>query len=627
MECPKCGNQLKDTAKFCGKCGTKIEQQAAPVANACVECKNELKSGAKFCGKCGTAQPQRQSTDNTPAEQENSTKGFIMWEMQPGQVALKLTEQIFSEYSKAKGVVIPEGYLAMVLCGGKLQTMLDAGVYRFGQKAESNAGVGARIAGFFTGLFSSRSNKSLEQNKKDIEVVAQAVQNRLPVEIVVCRSSNFSLPFSFKKVPTSSIKVDVGLLLSVQVSNLLALYKNHLIDKTVLPAEILATELSVQLEETVHQTLMVLSPEKITLNSELKTTLLEELKALFGSKMPFIECVDLLKISTEREELQRLEQLSEEMYLSERELEQLTRRNEFMNRLTQEQNNAELQNAANTAEFNRQLAQINKDNLLTEEELAIVQREIQERAEDHEFERTRAMDMLVMQHQHDMQSAQIKMEEEQGTRLFNIHMDRQRQTDDYTDERRRKEMDLDKEEQLGQLDILKQAQDIRQQREQAEHDRKMDEKNQDHSNEMEKLDKFSGMSAEQIMVANPNITPEAAKAMAAKFQAEAAEKAADNRAETAQTQMHMMKEFMEQQMQVVRDMSVANQQAMANMAEGKEREIERTQNMMDKNEDRYADVVREQIKAGSKQQGKFCGSCGQEAGEDVFCPECGNRVE
>lgn len=623
MECPKCKNQLSDTAKFCGKCGTKIELPANTTSNAegipCVKCGNILKPNAKFCGKCGTAQPSTQ-------QEENPTKGYIMWEMQPGQIALRLTEAIFSQYGRANGVVIPEGYLAMVMCGGKMQSMLEPGVYRFDKKISESNDPLSIIAGFFGNLFNGRQKHNATQNQKDAEAVAQSVQKRVPVEIVVCRSSNFLLPFTFKAVPTAAIKVDVGIVVSMQVSNLVEMYKRHLIDKTVLAAETLAKEITPYLESAVHSCVAPISPDKVDNNADLKAALSEKIKAIFTDKLAYAELLDITKIDTSREELQRLNRLSEEMYLSERELEQLSRRNEFMNRLTQEQNSAELQNASNAAEFNRRLAEINRDNLLTEEEMANLQREIQERSEDHQFERARAMELMVVQHQHDIQAARIKMEEELGNKLFNIQQERQRKVDDYTDERRKKEMDMDKEEQLGQLELLKQAQDIRQQREQAEHDRKMAEKQQDHTNEMDKLHVYTTMSAEQIMVANPNITQEAAKAMAEKFKAEAAAAASDNRAATAQDQTRMMKEFMEQQMQVVRDMANANMQAMSGMMNAKEREIERTQHMIDKNEDRYAGVVREQIRSGGNQPKKVCSKCGQETGDEIFCPECGARI-
>ena len=58
MKCRVCGKELKAGAKFCGKCGTKVEIQKTnrllESSNKCRVCGNELRHGAKFCPKCGT---------------------------------------------------------------------------------------------------------------------------------------------------------------------------------------------------------------------------------------------------------------------------------------------------------------------------------------------------------------------------------------------------------------------------------------------------------------------------------------------------------------------------------------------------------------------------------------------
>jgi len=60
MICKKCGNEIPDTAKFCPKCGAKVEfeKQLKPeIQRDVIICKNcgEINpSTAKFCKKCGT---------------------------------------------------------------------------------------------------------------------------------------------------------------------------------------------------------------------------------------------------------------------------------------------------------------------------------------------------------------------------------------------------------------------------------------------------------------------------------------------------------------------------------------------------------------------------------------------
>ena len=55
MKCPKCQNEVGDTARFCTKCGCNLEEaRAAMKPKVCTKCGAELISNAKFCTKCGT---------------------------------------------------------------------------------------------------------------------------------------------------------------------------------------------------------------------------------------------------------------------------------------------------------------------------------------------------------------------------------------------------------------------------------------------------------------------------------------------------------------------------------------------------------------------------------------------
>jgi membrane protease subunit (stomatin/prohibitin family) len=47
VECPGCHSQVREGAKFCDSCGTKLEAR-------CTSCQAELRSGARFCDSCGT---------------------------------------------------------------------------------------------------------------------------------------------------------------------------------------------------------------------------------------------------------------------------------------------------------------------------------------------------------------------------------------------------------------------------------------------------------------------------------------------------------------------------------------------------------------------------------------------
>lgn len=69
--CSNCGNELSDTAKFCGKCGSKCEEgvQEKKVKGMCQKCGNELVEKMKFCPKCGTEIKTVESRDKSKIEQ------------------------------------------------------------------------------------------------------------------------------------------------------------------------------------------------------------------------------------------------------------------------------------------------------------------------------------------------------------------------------------------------------------------------------------------------------------------------------------------------------------------------------------------------------------------------------
>ena len=53
--CPKCGIELADTAKFCLECGFNIKEYEEKNAYVfCPNCGAKYERGAKFCMECGT---------------------------------------------------------------------------------------------------------------------------------------------------------------------------------------------------------------------------------------------------------------------------------------------------------------------------------------------------------------------------------------------------------------------------------------------------------------------------------------------------------------------------------------------------------------------------------------------
>lgn len=68
MKCGKCSNELKEGAKFCPKCGQKVEVAFQPSKGFfCPKCGRKLANGAQFCSGCGAQLKKANNAANTAA--------------------------------------------------------------------------------------------------------------------------------------------------------------------------------------------------------------------------------------------------------------------------------------------------------------------------------------------------------------------------------------------------------------------------------------------------------------------------------------------------------------------------------------------------------------------------------
>ncbi|MBN1921954.1 MAG: zinc ribbon domain-containing protein [Anaerolineae bacterium] len=53
MQCPQCGFENREDARFCKRCGHVLQGASPPVILTCPVCGAALKPGARFCARCG----------------------------------------------------------------------------------------------------------------------------------------------------------------------------------------------------------------------------------------------------------------------------------------------------------------------------------------------------------------------------------------------------------------------------------------------------------------------------------------------------------------------------------------------------------------------------------------------
>lgn len=405
MNCPKCNAELRPGARFCTKCGTKIEEQ--PV---CTKCGAPLKPGAKFCTKCGTKVQTAPVVENEPkapqpqtAPDMNAAAGRIYWNIQPGLVARVISEAEFDSYRKVQGVIIPEGTTAYIRCNGRTIASISGGTYDFLEEdkrgnivsntAQSVGNALSRGWQLITSLFSrkkveAKAEPSAEQLYNEQQrLILENARKGAAFSVIILLDKAFPMLIGARQaalddyarfvpmtIQTRHLALQVGVNAYFRIANPEQFIIHYLTDKTLLNTAAIVDEISdavrVVLQETLYDTDLTtgrVTPEMHALLKERVNSIAAE--AFFG-----LAVVRIVEISAANEDLDRFAALSRELYLSEKELDYLRRTNDFKNRLADVNNAQRIEEATTELELKRQLNVINRnsrqEDLLNEDELA-----------------------------------------------------------------------------------------------------------------------------------------------------------------------------------------------------------------------------------------------------------------
>ena len=151
--CTKCGNELKEGAKFCVYCGEKL----APAPQPAVE----------------TPAPVEEVADEKLDIQEGDLQSVnrrVYWDIQAGQIARVVKSSDFAKFKNIKGIVISEGTTAYVRVNGKTVMSLEGGIYDFKQSKPNPKESGlAHAWSVIKNLFSSKKPLTAEEEKAIVE--------------------------------------------------------------------------------------------------------------------------------------------------------------------------------------------------------------------------------------------------------------------------------------------------------------------------------------------------------------------------------------------------------------------------------------------------------------------------
>lgn len=390
MNCPNCNAELREGAKFCTKCGQKIAQPTV-----CISCGAELKPGAKFCVKCGTRQtpasepapqatsapatPDLKRSENLPADM-NSANGRIYWNVQPGQVARIIREDEFEAYSKVKGVIVPEGTTAYIRANGKIIASISGGAYDFVGNPPEQVGALRRGWQFLCNLFSSKkkTEKVLSEEEQlylnQQQAILDNAKKGASFAIIIILDKAFPLLIGAKqaslddyknfvpmRIQTRFLEMNVGVNAYFKVSNPEQFIVHYLTDKQQLNSAAIVDELTDMVRVTLQDALYDTELSSNRIPAELHAMLKDRINAMAQEAFFGLSVVRIVEISAESKDLDRFAKLSQELYLSEKELDFLHRTNDFKNRLADAVNAQQIHEATTENDLRARLNEINRN--------------------------------------------------------------------------------------------------------------------------------------------------------------------------------------------------------------------------------------------------------------------------
>ncbi|MFI3277309.1 MAG: zinc-ribbon domain-containing protein [Rikenellaceae bacterium] len=528
----------------------------------CVNCNSELKEGAKFCTSCGTpvvapqasqeAPSQPTSAAETPSQPASSEaksaapvdggevsiiKNFLTWDIKQGEVARRIAEREFIEYENARGVIINDGTVAHIRSNGEELVRMRGGRYDFVAPKDleellSSYTGGALNAGKsalkrFWAMIVGRKVKDIvadpnkDPKKQDtLDKVIECMRSNDPLmSLTLILERDFDLVFGatrdsldeytdFKPmvIRTQYLDLEVGIRATFCIDDHDEFMRNYLSDKASVSTTLLADRLSAAVQSAVQGVMHGVEIKGYEIPQVVMDSLRVEISKTLGNIARGVSLKHIVDISIKNEDIERLRQVSRELYLGEEELSFLRRSSDLRNRTNTILDEQTLFDARRESERDIALNQINRDNLLSEVELIRFKEELRIDAEaDIEIQRiNRSSDIQEAQYDAADQ-AQIR-EQQMAQRaaahdldMTDVAIDKSRRIDDYNFGKQDREAEAQNKKADSAIERMRKMKELKREEEDAAHRREMELRAQQSDVDLAKLDKMSAMDDSQIM--------------------------------------------------------------------------------------------------------------------------------
>ena len=321
-----------------------------------------------------------------------------IWKLQPGELARHIAPDEWCYISEhLEGLVIEEGTSAIIYIDGQEVVQMGSGMYVFDSKhtaaAELEAerrkhehqGLFSRLADgiyrFFTGHKREESTSQREERHRRVQQIMGRLKKDTIIDVYLKSDRVFPAIFGQQYLSDSPegyqpyiiqsryLDVQVGVSMHMQIGDFKDFIANFLAGrKSVTIADIVKS-----VDSSVYSILKFrLRDVEVTergLDENTFNTIKNHLKQNLPNLLHGVIVVDILDIATTNEQLARFRQVEEKLYCSEREYDFLQRTNEFRNRIASEENDQKIREARSEQELRYRLDEVNKDNLLHDDEM------------------------------------------------------------------------------------------------------------------------------------------------------------------------------------------------------------------------------------------------------------------
>ena len=385
MKCPNCNEEIQDNFRFCPNCRTRIVVDQVDSKSV------PSNSGSK-------------QEPATPQGINEFVKGMAILSLSQGEIARKIKESEFAQMDTLRGFIIEDGVCALLSINGEIAEV-ESGRYNLVNDSQINLGLNQPIAqgepkklGFIDRVKRFWSSiKNFITRKKDKPAQPQQSASHLSIDqridnvvrnltrntivslylrckrnftiLIGCTiSGNGAIQFSPLRIRTKYCDVNVGVSMSLRISDTREFIDNYMQGRKSLSPYVIQEELAPYASTILQEELADYEMVDNKIDPSIKSRIISRIMSL-TSVMKGIEVVSVIELSCNGEDLERFREVSRQLYFSEKEIDYLQRTNELKNRMVDVTNAQKLNEARNAFELKVALDNLNKDNLLHQDEL------------------------------------------------------------------------------------------------------------------------------------------------------------------------------------------------------------------------------------------------------------------